>query len=166
MWTGMVYGCGEVDGARVVVGGWGEDDGVRGHEDEVGRKVAGRRKRTRREEVGSNMRFTGRRGPEEKPQKRSKSPPRRANRTPREPTRRLQNEHRPGLQNCQATHERPRTGRRTHEAPKRPHNDWTLRAPDVHPAKREESTSGSDVLSGSVFRGCCNATYPVFPMIA
>ena len=31
-------------------------------------------------------------------------------------------------------------------APRRPHNDWTVRAPDVHPAKREESTSGSDVL--------------------
>ena len=31
-------------------------------------------------------------------------------------------------------------------APRRPHNDWTVRAPDVHPAKREESTSGSGVL--------------------
>ena len=38
------------------------------------------------------------------------------------------------------------------EAPGSPHNDWTVRGPDVHPAKREESTSGSDVLSGSVFR--------------
>ena len=32
------------------------------------------------------------------------------------------------------------------EAPKRPRDDVTVRAPDVHPAKREESTSGSDVL--------------------
>ena len=38
------------------------------------------------------------------------------------------------------------------EAPKRPRDDVTERAPDVHPAKREESTSGGDVLSGSVFR--------------
>ena len=30
--------------------------------------------------------------------------------------------------------------------PRSPHNDCTVRAPDVHPAKREESTSGSDVL--------------------
>ena len=32
------------------------------------------------------------------------------------------------------------------EAPGSPYNDWTVRGPDVHPAKREESTSGSDVL--------------------
>ena len=28
------------------------------------------------------------------------------------------------------------------EAPGSPYNDWTVRGPDVHPAKREESTSG------------------------
>ena len=49
--------------------------------------------------------------------------------------------------------------------PRNPHNDWTVRAPDVHPAKREESTSGSDVLSGSVFCGGDNATSPMYPMI-
>ena len=27
-------------------------------------------------------------------------------------------------------------------APRRHHNDWSVRAPDVHPAKREKSTSG------------------------
>ena len=52
------------------------------------------------------------------------------------------------------------------QAPKRPRDDVTARAPDVHPAKREESTSGSDVLSGSVFCGGDNATYPMYPMIA
>ena len=31
------------------------------------------------------------------------------------------------------------------EAPRRPRNEWTARAPDVHPAKREESTSGWNV---------------------
>ena len=36
--------------------------------------------------------------------------------------------------------------KRLQEAPERPRDDVTVRAPDVHPAKREESTSGSDVL--------------------
>ena len=46
------------------------------------------------------------------------------------------------------------------------HNDSTLRAPDVHPAKREESTSGSDVLpkAGRAAErkrsGSFNAMYP------
>eukprot|EP00959_Pyramimonas_sp_CCMP1952_P202136 4226634-Pyramimonas_sp.AAC.1 len=52
------------------------------------------------------------------------------------------------------------------EAPKRPRDDVTVRVPDMHPAKREESTSGSDVLSGSVFRGCWHEVGPVCPMFA
>ena len=52
------------------------------------------------------------------------------------------------------------------DAPKRPRDDVTVRAPDVHPAKREESTSGSDVLSGSVFCGGDNATYQMYPIVA
>ena len=116
----------------------------------------------------------GPRGPQDgpkRPPRRSRRPPRRPKRTPRAPQggperpprrppkgpdgarapqdcpRRPQEAPRKPQRGPKEAQEAPkRPPRRPQEAPKRPDNDLTVRAPDVHPAKREESTSGSDVL--------------------
>eukprot|EP00959_Pyramimonas_sp_CCMP1952_P097145 2030565-Pyramimonas_sp.AAC.2 len=48
------------------------------------------------------------------------------------------------------TKEGPKTPPRGHkDTPKGPRNDWTARAPDVHPAKREESTRAFSWILGA-----------------